>query len=135
MTSIGKDDDLRSFDVPEIARHSGGYTIYKIVLQITPKELTENTYQVCIYFNSNRLVLNTKMINIKYEKYFFFPSSSIGNVILIFESYTTSFTVIIKLFIVQGNFQVFLINQDIWVLIYIYKINLLYLNKNIFRTF
>jgi hypothetical protein len=72
MTSIGKDDDLRSFDVPEIARHSGGYTIYKIVLQITPKELTENTYQVCIYFNSNRLILNTKMINIKYEKYFFF---------------------------------------------------------------
>ncbi len=60
MTSIGKDDDLRSFDVPEIARHSGGYTIYKIVLQITPKELTENTYQVCIYFNSKRLILNTK---------------------------------------------------------------------------
>jgi hypothetical protein len=46
MASIGKDDDLRSFDVPEIARHAGGYTIYKIVLQITPKELTENTYQV-----------------------------------------------------------------------------------------
>ncbi|CAF0921488.1 unnamed protein product [Adineta steineri] len=46
MASMGKDDDLRSFDVPEIARHSGGYTIYKIVLQVTPKEITENSYQV-----------------------------------------------------------------------------------------
>jgi len=63
MASMGKDDDLRSFDVPEIARHPGGYTIYKIVLQITPKELTENTYQVC-----------TQIVKIKYEKkiYFFF---------------------------------------------------------------
>ena len=49
MASIGKDNDLRSFDVPEISRHSGGYTIYKIVLQVTPKEITENSYQVCIY--------------------------------------------------------------------------------------
>ncbi len=48
MASIGKDDDLRSFDVPETARHSSGYTIYKIILQITPKELTENSYQVYI---------------------------------------------------------------------------------------
>jgi hypothetical protein len=46
MASIGKDNDLRSFDVPEISRHAGGYTIYKIVLQVTPKELTENSYQV-----------------------------------------------------------------------------------------
>ncbi|CAF2781817.1 unnamed protein product [Rotaria sp. Silwood2] len=43
---ITKDDELRSFDVPEIARHPRGYTIYKIVLQITPKELTENSYQL-----------------------------------------------------------------------------------------
>ncbi|CAF4091865.1 unnamed protein product, partial [Rotaria sp. Silwood1] len=45
MASITKDNELRSFDVPEIARHPGGYTIYKIVLQITPKEITENSYQ------------------------------------------------------------------------------------------
>ncbi|CAF3979068.1 unnamed protein product [Rotaria sp. Silwood1] len=46
MASITKDNELRSFDVPEIARHPGGYTIYKIVLQITPKEITENSYQL-----------------------------------------------------------------------------------------
>ena len=51
MASTEKEDDLRSFDVPEVTRHSGGYTIYKIILQITPKELTENTYQVCIEFD------------------------------------------------------------------------------------
>jgi hypothetical protein len=48
MASIIKDDELCSFDVPETTRHPSGYTNYKIVLQITPKELTENTYQVCI---------------------------------------------------------------------------------------
>jgi hypothetical protein len=52
MASIAKDDELRSFDVPEIARHSNGYTIYKIVLLVTPKELTENSYQVCISFKN-----------------------------------------------------------------------------------
>jgi len=46
MAGITKDDELCSFDVPETARHSSGYTIYKIVLQVTPKELTENSYQV-----------------------------------------------------------------------------------------
>jgi hypothetical protein len=56
MASIGKDDDLRSFDVPEIARHSSGYTIYKIILQITPKELTDNSYQVCIYIYIKRKI-------------------------------------------------------------------------------
>lgn len=47
MASITKDDELSSFDVPEIDRHSSGHTLYKIVLQVTPKELTENSYQVC----------------------------------------------------------------------------------------
>ncbi len=47
MASITKDHELSSFDVPETARHSGGQTVYKIVLQVTPKELTENSYQVC----------------------------------------------------------------------------------------
>ena len=57
MASIKKDDDLRSFDVPEATRHSGGYTVYKIVLQVTPKELTENSYQVCLAFqNSYRTI-------------------------------------------------------------------------------
>jgi hypothetical protein len=57
MASIKKDDDLRSFDVPETERHSGGYTIYKIVLQVTPKELTEKSYQVCLSFkNSYRTI-------------------------------------------------------------------------------
>ncbi|UJR31968.1 hypothetical protein I4U23_019441 [Adineta vaga] len=46
MATLAKDDELRSFDVPEIARHSGGYTIYKIILQVTPKEITENSYQL-----------------------------------------------------------------------------------------
>ncbi|CAF0969684.1 unnamed protein product [Rotaria sordida] len=46
MASITKDNELRSFDVPEIARHPSGHTIYKIVLQITPKEFTENSYQL-----------------------------------------------------------------------------------------
>lgn len=46
MASIVKDEELRSFDVPEVARHAGGYTIYKIILQVTPKEITENSYQV-----------------------------------------------------------------------------------------
>lgn len=48
MASVTKDDELSSFDVPETARHPGGHTIYKIVLQVTPKELTENSYQVCL---------------------------------------------------------------------------------------
>jgi hypothetical protein len=48
MATITKDDELSSFDVPEVTRHSSGHTLYKIVLQITPKELTENSYQVCI---------------------------------------------------------------------------------------
>lgn len=48
MASITKDNDLRSFDVPESVRHSNGYTAYKIVLHVTPKELTENSYQVCL---------------------------------------------------------------------------------------
>jgi hypothetical protein len=48
MAAITKDDELCSFDVPETTRHPNGHTNYKIVLQITPKELTENTYQVCI---------------------------------------------------------------------------------------
>ena len=47
MATLVKDDELRSFDVPEVTRHAGGYTIYKIVLQVTPKEITENSYQVC----------------------------------------------------------------------------------------
>ena len=46
MASITADDELFSFDVPETTRHSSGHTLYKIVLQITPKELTENSYQV-----------------------------------------------------------------------------------------
>ena len=41
-----KDNDLRSFDVPEAARHSSGYTSYKIILQVTPKDLSEDPYQV-----------------------------------------------------------------------------------------
>jgi len=45
---MSKDDELSSFDVPETTRHPGGHTIYKIVLQVTPKELTENSYQVYI---------------------------------------------------------------------------------------
>jgi hypothetical protein len=48
MASITKDDELCSFDVPETTRHSSGHTIYKIILQVTPKELTENSYQVYI---------------------------------------------------------------------------------------
>jgi hypothetical protein len=50
MASAEKDDELRSFDVPEVTRHPSGYTIYKIIQQITPKELTENSYQVCSKF-------------------------------------------------------------------------------------
>jgi len=46
MASIAKDDELSSFDVPETTRNSSGNTIYKIVLQITPKDLTENSYQL-----------------------------------------------------------------------------------------
>jgi len=46
MASIDKTEDLQSFDVPEVTRHPGGYTIYKIILQITPKEFTQNSYQV-----------------------------------------------------------------------------------------
>ncbi|CAF0879781.1 unnamed protein product [Adineta ricciae] len=46
MATLVKDDELRSFDVPEVTRHAGGYTIYKIVLQVTPKEITENSYQI-----------------------------------------------------------------------------------------
>jgi hypothetical protein len=53
MASSTKENDLRSFDVPEISRHAGGYTVYKIVLQVTPKELTENSYQVCISFEKS----------------------------------------------------------------------------------
>jgi len=45
MASITKDDELSSFDVPE-TRQLSGNTMYKIVLQVTPKELTENSYQV-----------------------------------------------------------------------------------------
>lgn len=48
MASVSKDEELSSFDVPEATRHSSGYTIYKIVLQVTPKELMENSYQVYI---------------------------------------------------------------------------------------
>lgn len=48
MATIAKDDDLSSFDVPETTRSSGGHTLYKIILQVTPKELTENSYQVNI---------------------------------------------------------------------------------------
>lgn len=50
MASAAKDDELSSFDVPETTKHSGGHTLYKIVLQVTPKELTENSYQVNIIF-------------------------------------------------------------------------------------
>ncbi|UJR14770.1 hypothetical protein I4U23_001758 [Adineta vaga] len=46
MASITKDDELCSFDVPEAVRSSYSYVNYKIVLQITPKELTENSYQL-----------------------------------------------------------------------------------------
>ncbi|CAF0740310.1 unnamed protein product [Adineta steineri] len=46
MASITKDDELCSFDVPETTRHSGGHTLYKIILQVTPKELTQNSYQL-----------------------------------------------------------------------------------------
>ena len=46
MMSITKQDDLYSFDVPETVHHSSGDTIYKIVLQVAPKELAENNYQV-----------------------------------------------------------------------------------------
>lgn len=58
MASIDKNDELRSFDVPEIALHPGGYTTYKIILQITPKEITENSYQVCFYFEKLGLIRN-----------------------------------------------------------------------------
>ena len=47
MASITNDDELCSFDVPEASRHSSRHTLYKIILQVTPKELTENSYQVC----------------------------------------------------------------------------------------
>jgi hypothetical protein len=56
MASLTKDDELCSFDVPETARHSSGHTIYKIVLQVTPKELTENSYQV----GSRQAFIDTK---------------------------------------------------------------------------
>lgn len=48
MASLTKDGELYSFDVPEIDRQSSSHTLYKIVLQVTPKELTENSYQVCL---------------------------------------------------------------------------------------
>ncbi len=52
--SLTKDDELSSFDVPEIDRHSSSNTLYKIVLQVTPKELTENSYQVnSLFFNES----------------------------------------------------------------------------------
>lgn len=57
MASIDKTEDLQSFDIPEVTRHPDGYTIYKIVLQITPKEFTQNSYQVFqmkIFFFSNQ---------------------------------------------------------------------------------
>ncbi len=53
MASITKDDELSSFDVPE-TRQLSGNTMYKIVLQVTPKELTENNYQVYIMQNNPR---------------------------------------------------------------------------------
>ncbi|CAF3551978.1 unnamed protein product [Rotaria sp. Silwood1] len=53
MASLTKDDELCSFDVPETARHPSGHTIYKIVLQITPKELTENSYQLIYWKRYN----------------------------------------------------------------------------------
>jgi len=53
MASITKDDELSSFDVPE-TRQLSGNTMYKIVLQVTPKELTENSYQVYIIQNNPR---------------------------------------------------------------------------------
>ena len=56
MATIAKDDELTSFDVPETARHPSGHTIYKIVLQVTPKELSQNSYQVCILWQ----IINTR---------------------------------------------------------------------------
>ncbi|CAF1605051.1 unnamed protein product [Rotaria magnacalcarata] len=53
MASITKDSELWSFDVPETARHPSGHTIYKIVLQVTPKELTENSYQLVYWKRYN----------------------------------------------------------------------------------
>ncbi|CAF4052372.1 unnamed protein product [Rotaria sp. Silwood2] len=53
MASLTKDDELCSFDVPETERHPSGYTIYKIVLQVTPKELTENSYQLIYWKRYN----------------------------------------------------------------------------------
>ena len=52
MALVEKDEDLRSFDVPEVTRHPSGYTIYKIIMQVTPKEITENSYQVCSHILS-----------------------------------------------------------------------------------
>ncbi|CAF1258948.1 unnamed protein product [Rotaria sordida] len=53
MASSTKDTELCSFDVPETARHPSGHTIYKVVLQVTPKELTENSYQLVYWKRYN----------------------------------------------------------------------------------
>lgn len=46
MATVNKDEDLCSFDVPDVKRESNGPTLYRIVLQVTPKDITKNTYQV-----------------------------------------------------------------------------------------
>jgi hypothetical protein len=53
MASITKDDELSSFDVPEIDRQSSSNTLYKIVLQVTPKDLTANSYQLVYWKRYN----------------------------------------------------------------------------------
>ena len=50
MASAAKDDDLYSFDVPETTRNANGPTMYKIILQVTPKDITKNGYQVNVNF-------------------------------------------------------------------------------------
>lgn len=47
MARANNNDDLTSFDVPTTTRsnHSGP-TLYKIVLQVIPRDITKNGHQV-----------------------------------------------------------------------------------------
>jgi hypothetical protein len=49
MASVAKNDELSSFDVPEASPSSSNPTLYKIILHVTPKDITQNTRQVCLF--------------------------------------------------------------------------------------
>jgi hypothetical protein len=46
MSVFIKEIGFCSFDVPDAERQSIGYTVYKIVLHVNPKELADDAYQL-----------------------------------------------------------------------------------------